>query len=183
MEDWVSSPKRVCNSLNRGVMDWQRHLQEGEQLLWQGRPAPRCYTFRNWRLALIGVLLFLVSSFWQMLGLQLVEDGHAWPLALIPVPLVVISFIMGPGQLLLARIKWERIFYSLTDKRLLLQHGILKNKIQEIPLGEVANWQQKKYGEQLASVRIQLNSGNKFTVLHCLEQPQNLIDRLDQLAL
>ena len=144
MESWVSLLKHVCNSLNKGVMDWQKHLQEDEQLLWQGRPAPRCYTFRNWKLALIGVLLFLVSSFWQTLALQLVEDVHGWTLALIPVPLVVASFMMGPGQLLLMRIEWERIYYCLTHKRLLLQHGILKNKVQEIPLDEIVNWKQKK---------------------------------------
>jgi len=164
-------------------MDWQRHLREDEPLLWQGRPAPRCYTFRNWKLALIGVFLFLVSSFWQMLGLRLVEDGHDWTLALIPVPLVVASFIMGPGQLLLARIEWERIYYCLTDKRILLQHGILKNRIQEIPLSDIVNWKQKKYGEHLSSIRVQFKPDKKFTVLHCLEQPQYLIDQLDQLTL
>ena len=55
--------------------DWQWPLAEGETLLWQGRPAPRCYTFRNWKFAAAGTALFLACSFWMMLGLQLEETG------------------------------------------------------------------------------------------------------------
>ena len=50
-------------------------LEEDETLLWQGRPAPRCYTFRNWKLAAAGTALFLACSFWLMLGYQLVQAG------------------------------------------------------------------------------------------------------------
>lgn len=164
-------------------MDWQSHLQRDEQILWQGRPAPRCYTFRNWKLALIGLILFLVSSFWQMLGLQLAEDGYAWHLVFIPMPLVVASFVMGPGQLLLARLEWERIFYCLTDRRLLLQYGFPKKRIREIPRSVISSWKQKGYGEQLASIRIQHQTGKGFTILHCLEQPQNFLDNFDQSTL
>lgn len=84
-------------------------LSEGETLLWQGRPAPRCYTFRHWLQALIGSVLFLASSFWLMVGVQLIRaEGHSLWLLPVPVLLVVGAFVVGPGQLLLARIRWEK---------------------------------------------------------------------------
>lgn len=159
-------------------MDWQRQLLPDEKVLWQGRPAPRCYTFRNWKLATIGLVLFLVSSFWQMLGLQLADEGYAWHLILIPLPLVVATFIMGPGQILLARLEWERLFYCLTDQRLLQKVGFLKRRIRVIPRSEIISWQQKRHGEQLASVRLQLQAGQGYIILHCLEQPQSFFDIL-----
>lgn len=160
-------------------MDWQDYLKPDEEIVWQGRPAPRCYTFRNWKLAAIGLILFLVSSFWLMLGWQLVEGGHSRFLILIPLPLVIIAFIVGPGQILKARFEWERIFYCLTDDKLLVQYGLLKSKVREIPRTEIASWQQKRYGEHLASIRIQHRAGNLFTVLHCIEQPQHFLENLD----
>lgn len=161
-------------------MDWQSYLRQDEEILWQGRPAPRCYTFRNWKLALIGLFLFLASSFWLMLGLQLVSDGHSPLLSLIPVPLVVASFLMGPGQLLAARIGWERLFYCLTDERVLIQHGLLKGKVREVPREEIDAWKRKRHGEQLASIRLQHRTGKGHIILHCLEQPQFLLDHLEK---
>jgi len=159
-------------------MDWSRHLQGDERLLWQGRPAPRCYTFRNWKLALIGLCLFLLGSVWQMLGVQLATDGHAWYLAWIPAPLVCIAFILGPGQILLARIEWERLFYALTDRRVLIQYGVLKNRVRAIPREEITSWQQRRYGEQLASIRLLQAGGKGAPILHCLEQPHPLLAHL-----
>lgn len=161
-------------------MDWQPYLRQEEEIIWQGRPAPRCYTFRNWKLAAIGLFLFLTSSFWLMLGYQLASDGHSPLLLLFPIPLVLASFFMGPGQILAARIGWERLFYCLTQERVLIQHGLLKGKIREVPRQEIAAWQQKKHGAQLASVRLQHRSGKRHIILHCLEQPQYLLDQLDK---
>ncbi|HKJ05297.1 MAG TPA: PH domain-containing protein [Geopsychrobacteraceae bacterium] len=160
-------------------MDWQQYLQKNERILWQGRPAPRCYTFRNWKPAVFGLVLFLASSFWLMLGLQLMKDGFSPALTLIPLPLVVVSFMLGPGQVLLARIEWEHLYYCLTDQKLLIQSGVLRNQVRAISRTEIAAWQQKRYGQQLASIRIELQTGKHAVFLHCLEQPQIFLDLLE----
>ncbi len=160
------------------VLDWQWPLEDGETLLWEGRPAPRCYTFRNWKLALAGVALFLACSFWLMLGYQLVEvENHSSLLMLIPIPLVLFSFFIGPGQLLIARHRWEKIFYALTDQQVLVRDGLFSPHIRSFPSDQILNWQQKKYSEQLASIRI-LFAGDTDLIFHCLEQPQNLLQHL-----
>lgn len=162
-------------------MDWSAQLLPEERIIWQGRPAPRCFTFRNWKLAGIGLLLFLLCSFWLMLGLQLSDDGHPWFLVLIPLPLVIASFLAGPGQILLARIAWERRFYCLTERRVLIRCGLLRDHYRSIPLGEICSWQQKRYSEQLASIRLRHAAGAQQTVLHCLEQPDRFLQQLTAL--
>lgn len=161
-------------------LDWQWPLKNGETLLWQGRPAPRCYTFRNWKLAVAGTFLFFASSFWLMLAYELmVSDSYPWWLLLIPAPLVLLSLWFGPVNLLLARIRWEKVFYALTEERLLLRDGIFSAQIKAAPLAEITDWKQKSFGEQLVSLRLSLNNQQPI-ILHCLEHPVNLLGHLQR---
>ena len=160
--------------------NWQWPLESGETLLWEGRPAPRCYTFRNWKLAAAGTALFLACSFWMMLALQLEEAGDFSSLpVLMTLPLVVASFMLGPGQLLLARRRWESVFYALTDQRILMRGGLLQAKIDTFSASDISGWQQKRFGEQLASIRI-LRADQYPLIFACLEQPQNLTQHLPE---
>jgi hypothetical protein len=162
--------------------DWQWPLEDGETLLWQGRPAPRCYTFRNWKQAAVGTFLFLASSFWMMLAWQLIKsDGYPWWLLLIPAPLVILSLLFGPVALLVARIRWEKVFYVLTDSRLLVRDGLFSTPLESYPLSAVKDWQQKRFSDQLISLRLQLVDRQPL-ILYCLEQPQNLLEHLQRLV-
>lgn len=155
-------------------------LSEGETLLWQGRPAPRCYTFRHWLQALIGSVLFLASSFWLMVGVQLIRaEGHSLWLLPVPVLLVVGAFVVGPGQLLLARIRWEKIYYALTDQRLMVRNRLFGHQTKSYAMSEYQHYRSKKYGKTQLSLR--LSFGNrKVAVLECLEHPDLFIRHLPE---
>ena len=115
-----------------------------------------------------------------MLAYQLIEaDGYPWWLLLIPAPLVVFSFWFGPVTLLLARIRREKVFYALTDNRLLVRDGLLSAQLETYPLSEVIEWKQKSFGKQLVSLRVLLKN-HQSIVLHCLEQPENLLGPLQR---
>lgn len=154
--------------------DWQWPLAQGETLVWQGRPAPRCYTFRHWKLVLAGTALFIACSFWLMLALEL-EDTVEYSnlLVLMAAPLVVCSFLLGPGQLILSRWRWENIFYALSDRQVLIRGGLFQPRIRRYPVADISGWQQKRFGEQLASIRI-LRGDDAPLIFACLEYPQNL---------
>lgn len=159
-------------------LNWQWPLAESETLLWQGRPAPRCYTFRRWKLAAAGTALFFACSFWMLLGLQLAEfSEYRITLLLLTVPLVVATFLLGPGQLLLARWRWENSYYALTDQRLLQRDGLLQPQISSYPAATISDWQQRRFGEQLASIRI-LRGNEPPLIFACIEYPQNLTRHL-----
>jgi hypothetical protein len=144
-----------------------------EESLWQGRPAPRCYTFQYWKQALIGSALFLLSSFWLLLALELIADGQPMWLAFLPIPLILGSFYFGPMQILLARLTWAKVFYQMTTKTLYLPAG------KNLQLAEVVEVKIKKQGESLASLRITA-AGSKPAILHCVEHPEILLALLKE---
>ncbi len=163
-----------------GLENFPLVLEEGETILWQGRPAPRCYTFRHWFQAAIGTLLFLASSFWLMVGIQLVYyQGHSWWLAVAPFLLVVVAFFIGPGQLALARLRWEEIYYALTDQRLLVRNKLIICRSTAYKLSDYKKYKEKKYGQNLLSLKLFFHDAPPVT-LECLEHPELLLQHLPE---
>ncbi len=155
-------------------------LADGETILWQGRPAPRCYTFRHWLQAAIGTVLFLASSFWLMIGLQLVYyKGYSWWLAVAPFLLAIGAFFIGPGQLALARLRWEEIYYALTDQRLLVRNKLIFCQSKTYEMGDYKKYEQKKYGQNLLSLKLFFQDCPPVT-LECLEHPELFINHLPE---
>ena len=153
-------------------------LEPGEQLVWQGRPAPRCYTFRHWLQATIGTLLFFACSFWLMVGVQLVKaSNYSWWLVTVPLLLVIASFFVGPGQLIIARWRWEKIFYALTDRRLLVRNQLFGARTMEYRLTDFLKFGRKQYGDRLFSLRLSFRN-HAPVVLECLEHPELFLAHL-----
>lgn len=157
-------------------LEWQ--LKEGESVLWQGRPAPRCYTFRHWVQALIGSVLFLASSFWLMVGVQLIRaENYSWWLLPVPILLVLGSFLVGPVQLIMARLRWEKIYYALTDQRLLIRNSLFGRRVCSYPIKDYRSYKTKKYGKKLLSLRLSFHN-SKVAILECIEYPELFLDHL-----
>jgi len=153
-------------------MNWQPLLEPGEQLCWQGRPAPRCYTFRNWRHSIFGLVLTLISAYWQSVGLTMAREYSAWYLALIPTPLLLLGLYLAFGHLLLARLAWEKVFYAVTDRRILMQKGILRVQVHDMSLSELTYVEVKPLGESLGRLRVEGAGTGTTLILSCLEHPR-----------
>jgi len=160
--------------------DFQWSLADGETVLWQGRPAPRCYTFRHWLQATFGTILYLASCFWLMIGVELVRSqGYSWWLAVAPFLLALAAFFVGPGQLILARLRWEKVFYALTDQRLLVRNRMFGSKTFSYQICDCKKIKKKRYGQKLYSLRFSFH-GSPPVVLECLEHPENLLSHLPE---
>lgn len=140
-------------------------------VLWQGRPAPRCYTFRLWKQALMGGMLFLLSSFWLMLAIELTSDGYPHWLLLLPLPVMLGGFVFGPGQIMLARWRWPQIHYYLTPDQLIAVGSKTFNtaRIRRVKI--------RAYGERLASLCFYA-TGDDILVLYCIEEPVAILNIL-----
>ena len=162
-------------------MSWRAHLDFGEELRWEGRPAPRCFTFRNWLHSLFGFLLLFLSSYWQIVGYQLSRAHRSPVLALVPLPFLLVGIYLSVGHLLLARWEWEKVFYAVTDRRVFVRRGFFRSRVEELPLAEVTGVRLKPLGENLATLRIR-GSGNSpaFLVLHCIEYPGQVTGLLEE---
>jgi|SRR6056297_1349569 len=152
-------------------------LEEDEMLLWQGRPAPRCYLFRYWRSQLVA-LVFLLSVgafFWQ-----------AWQYAVALVTLVFLlvlfmsALAFGPFRLVYLRWRWETLFYAASDRRLLVRHGSNKQPVS-YPWLSLQAIVLHPYTDQLADIELKF-TGSRRVVLECLEEPKACLRALSAIA-
>lgn len=154
-------------------------LSAGEVVRWEGRPAPRCYTFRHWKHSIFGGIFLAICTYWQILGFPLAaEYGIAW-LVWLPVPFVLLGIYFSVGHLLQARLEWNRVYYAITDRRLLAQRGLWRVRTETMALKDMTyfslNWQ----GEHLGTLRVCQGKEKQLT-LHCLEHPRKATDLLEQ---
>lgn len=161
-------------------MTWETYLADGEELRWEGRPAPRCYTFRRWKEALFGLVLVVMGAWWEIVGLQLAPVYDLPWLAWIPLPVWLFGLYLSVGRLTLARVEWEHLFYAVTDRRVLVHRGGRKTVVAELPLDEVTFFQLKPLGRELGSVRIFAGDRQRRLVLSCLEYPRRVTDLLEE---
>jgi len=148
-------------------------LEAGEGRVWQGRPAPRCYTFRRWQQTLIGSILFVASCLWLLVGWQLAAEGTvASVFLLLPAALSLFALLLGPLQLIRDRLRWERIFYAVTDRRRLLLLPGGDGTPASYALDQLVRVQQKKYGKLQRSFRLHFSDG-ATAVVECLEHAEN----------
>lgn len=161
-------------------MDWSAWLEEGETVKWEGRPAPRCFTFRNWRHSLFGLFLLVITVYWQTVAIEL---GMAYGLsyiAWIPLPVLLAALYLSLGHLLLARLEWEKVFYALTDRRVLVLRGMRRQRLHALRLAQVTYFQLKLQAEELGTLRIHGDASSRPLIFHCLENPRGAADLLEE---
>ena len=160
-------------------MTWEPLLEPGETLRWEGRPAPRCYTFRNWRHSLFGLLLVILCLYWTVMAVQLAAVYH-WPwLPLVPVPFLLVAFYLALGHLLWARLEWEQVFYAVTDRRVLVRRGLRGRRHQQLPLAALVWFQVRPFGPELATVRLRGAAEDQRLALCCVEYPRRVTALLE----
>ena len=168
------------DSINRSAEAIWPPLQDGELLRWEGRPAPRCYTFRHWRHALFGLVLTAICAVWAWLGAQqAAEQGWLW-LAWVPLPFLGYALWLAGGQLLAARLEWLQVAYAVTDRRVMVRRGLLKVREGELLLAQVTWFRLEPHGEELGTLRIRGGADDPVLVLHCIEYPRRPAELLEQ---
>jgi hypothetical protein len=147
-------------------------MLSGETLQWEGRPAPRCYTFRQWRHALFGLVLTGFCGVWAWFGVQqAAEQGWPW-LAWVPLPFLGYALWLGCGQLLAARLEWSRVAYAITDRRLIVRGGLFRPRQASLPLDRITWFRLEPHGEELGTLQVRGGAGDPVLVLHCIEYPR-----------
>jgi membrane protein YdbS with pleckstrin-like domain len=160
-------------------MDWTPFLESGETLRWQGRPAPRCYTFRRWRHSLFGILFLILTVYWQIVGYQLSRTFRVPALAWVPLPFLIAGIYLSVGHLILARREWEHVFYAVTDRRVMVQQGIFRKRLVTLPLKEISYFRVTPLGENLGSVSLRAGEGGRPLEFFCLEYPRQMTDLVE----
>lgn len=158
------------------VLVWP--LEKNEVLLWQGRPAPRCYLFRYWRsqLGALVVLLFFGTLFGQAWH----HDASRPTLVLLLLPLLP-ALVFGPLRLFYLRWRWETLFYAVTAQRLLVRHGWNKQPFS-YPWLTLHAILLHPYTDRLATIELTFTDSRRV-MLECLEEPKTCLRTLPAVAI
>jgi hypothetical protein len=162
------------------MMDWTPFLEPLEHVRWEGRPAPRCYTFRKWRLSVYGLLLLLLSVFFFVISIPFGEFQGRHFVAFFPIPFILLGIYLSVGQVLLARREWEHVFYAVTDRRILVQRGIWRSRVETMPLEEALCFIYRPLGRELGSFLVRGGAPRPPLALLCIEHPQPLALLLEE---
>ncbi len=161
------------------MMDWSGYLDESEMIRWEGRPAPRAFTFRNWKHSMLGFLLLVLALYWESVGLQL-KAVYDTPLVFwVPIPFVLVGLYLAIGHLFLARIEWEKVFYAVTDRRVLVQKGLFRCRVEQMPLDDLAYFRVRPLGAELGTVHLCSGGGERSLVVSCIEYPRQMTRLLE----
>lgn len=161
-------------------MNWNDHLNKDEIIIWQGKPAPRCYTLRNWPHSLFGMVLLLACLVWFYVGINIEHDNQSLVYSWIPVPFLLASLYLLIGHLLIARLEWDSVYYTVTDQRVLVQRGLVKKTISSLALEDIVWFKLKSFSENLGSVSIRGQRANNTIIIACIEQPRQFTDLLEK---
>jgi len=163
-------------------MDWSRLLDGDEQLLWEGRPAPRCYTFRHWIHSVFGLILLAPSLVW-LDGGQTLADKHDEALwSVLPWLGVVVSGYFLFGHLLVARLDWEGVFYAITDRRVIAVGGWPRRRLRSIPVEHLRHLRLRPKGNDLGSLHLGGSSPEERCAFSCLEHPARAVALLEDVV-
>ncbi len=154
-------------------------LESNEKIRWEGRPAPRCYTFRHWRHSIFGLIFLAICSYWQILGFEMAETYESIWLVWLPLPFLLFGLYLSIGHLLQSRLEWNNVYYAITDRRLLVQRALLKRRIETLELAEITYFSLHHHGEQLGTLRAHKGKEQQLT-LHCIEYPRRATDLLEE---
>ncbi len=153
------------------MLKWS--LEKNEDLLWQGRPAPRCYLMRHWRGQIVCIVALVVSVFMFVQAIR--HDFSAITIILLLL-LVLLFLAAGPVRLILLRLRWETVFYAVTDRRLLIQCGG-EQQTTSYPLANLQTIATRSYTEHLADIQLTFMDSSAI-VLECLEEPDTCLRAL-----
>lgn len=160
-------------------MDWQNELEPDEMVLWEARPAPRCFTFRNWRHSIFGLIFLLLATWWQSVGMTMAAVYELPWLAWLPIPFVVFGLYLGILHHLVARLEWDKVAYLLTDRRILARRGFFRPRQQCLSMERLTYFRMKPLGESLGSFQIYGETKDERVDLLCVEYPRRLVDLLE----
>lgn len=160
---------------------WKDDLNDGEQVRWEGRPAPRCYTFRHWRHSIFGFIFLAICLYWQILGVEMAETYAISWLVFLPTPFLLAGIYFAIGHLVQARLEWNNVFYAITDQRLIVRRGLKRESLQAMTLNEITYFTLHRQGEELGTLKVHRGTEQKL-ILHCIEHPMSPVKLLEDIV-
>lgn len=138
-------------------------LPEGERLLWQGSPSWRSFALRAYHVRAVALYFLLLVACRVAVGLA--GSGPAADM-LVSCALLLTSGGVAIGLLcLLAYFSARCTVYTLTNRRVLLRHGVAVPMTLNIPFSLIDGVALKAYGEDMGDIALTLAAGERIGYL------------------
>ena len=119
-------------------------LQDGENLVWLGRPGHvRDWGMEQWLVISVNLVGLVLLFGWEseMLRLPPWQDSHAqlihWISPLMPVPIAIFCIYMMAPRILIRRWLRKDMIYAVTTRRVLSSERGIRSKFQCLKLSEI----------------------------------------------
>jgi hypothetical protein len=141
-------------------------LQNGEKLLWAGRPR-QGLIFRSMDLLFIpfSIMWCGFAIFWEY---SVLSNDTPWLFKLWGIPFVAVGLYMTFGRFISEAQKRKRTVYGITNERIILQSGFFKTRTEFHELATLSNLAYEKsssgfghitFGQKYNRSRFSLNEG------------------------
>jgi Bacterial PH domain len=126
-------------------------LHGEERVLWRGQPDVAAYSLRGaWYLIPFSILWCAFAIFWE--ASVLLSGKHNWFFVLWGIPFVALGLYMVFGRLLVARAEARRTHFAITDRRVLIVSGAVRQRVVEIALDDLPPAQLEVDGSGLGTI-------------------------------
>jgi hypothetical protein len=115
-------------------------LQPGEAVLWQAKPERRLFLRKYGAVSAWGMAMIGIMAFWFVISVLLAGSLEPVIQNMIffwAVPTIVIGGLLIYGPLLVASREWQHTEYILTNRRLILRHGVVSPSLNVIGLRDL----------------------------------------------
>lgn len=134
-------------------------LAPGEVVLWRGKPERQAFVFRTWPLSIFGAVL--VAAVIAFEWIVLAPDAPGW-LSVVGVPFGVAALYMAVGHFFVTAREWEHTEYVVTERQVLIRHGIFRPTIAMFSLLGLPHTTVEMHGEQTGNVMFVPREGEGY---------------------
>lgn len=116
------------------------HLDPQEAVIWSAKPERSLFVRRHRTVSALGMLFLAIVVFWFGVTLAFVGANSAVVPSLLfywGMPSLVVGVLLLYGPLVLASREWRNTLYLLTNRRLIIQHGIFSPRVSYVPLNDL----------------------------------------------
>jgi hypothetical protein len=141
------------------VVDLDAMLAPGEVVLWRGKPERQAFVFRTWPLSVFGAVL--VTAAGAYIAVVLTTEAEDW-LAWLALPFMLAALYMLAGHFLVTRREWENTEYLVSERQVLIRHGIWEPHITMYSLSGLPHTVVEMRGRDVGNVLFQPRDGQGY---------------------
>lgn len=134
-------------------------MAPGEEVLWRGKPERQPFVFRTWPLSIFGAVLVIAAMAYEVVVLTTEAPDL---LALGGVPFLLAALYMAVGHFLVTRREWENTEYLVSERQVLIRHGIFQPSLTHFSLHGLPNTTVEMHGIDIGNVMFKPRQGQGY---------------------